>query len=631
VFSAVAGRFLGIRLGRGHAIASGVVGVAIGSLASEAIAGDAQPARSLLSFLFFSVLGTLLCVALLDFLARPATIGQLERSIAAPPHPVRAVRRRAARARRYISILRVASRHRLVSLLAAGAEREGTAADERTGRQLRLALEEAGGLFVKLGQVLSTRADLLPATVTAELALLQDRVAPVAVEEIQAVLERELRRPVSEVFAEFDRQPLAAASLGQVHRARLRDGREVVVKVRRPDVEELVERDLDIILRLAERLERTTTWGKHVGAVALARGFAANLREELDYRVEARNTEAVARLSRVRVPAIHVALSTRAVLVSEWLDGVTVRDAGGRLAELGIERHALAAQLLRSFLHQVLKIGVFNADPHPGNLLVLADGTLAQIDFGSVGRLHGVQQLSLLRLLLAISRTDPELLRDALLELAVVSRRLDVDAFDRALTQFLTLRVGSDAAQGADLFNDLLNVVTRFGLAFDPQLAGAFRALVTLEGTLRVIDPAFVLVDEAKTIAGPLGAGAFGPDALRRAVTDDVLKLGPIARRLPKRVDRITAALARNDWGMNVRLLADERDARLVTRLVDRVVLAFFSAAIGLVSALLVGVDGGVKVTGELSLAQLLGYLGLTVATVLGLRVLVAVSRDRVV
>jgi ubiquinone biosynthesis protein len=206
-----------------------------------------------------------------------------------------------------------------------------------------------------------------------------------------------------------------------------------------------------------------------------------------------------------------------------------------------------------------------------------------------------------------------------------------VDAFDRALTQFLTLRVGSDAAQGADLFNDLLNVVTRFGLAFAPQLAGAFRALVTLEGTLRVIDPAFVLVDEAKTIAGPFGAGAFGPDALRRAVTDDVLKLGPIARRLPKRVDRITAAMARNDWGMNVRLLADERDARLVTRLVDRVVLAFFSAAIGLVSALLVGVDGGVKVTGELSLAQLLGYLGLTVATVLGLRVLVAVSRDRVV
>jgi ubiquinone biosynthesis protein len=171
VFSAIAGRFLGIQLGRVRAMASGLAGVAMGSLTSEAIATDARPAQSLISFLVFSVLGTLACVALLDFLERPATIGQLEQSIASPPHPLRAARRRAARARRYVSILRTVSRHRLVSLLAAQSRTDDPGAGERTGRQVRLALQEAGGLFVKLGQVLSTRASGVQ--VTSDLSLPQ--------------------------------------------------------------------------------------------------------------------------------------------------------------------------------------------------------------------------------------------------------------------------------------------------------------------------------------------------------------------------------------------------------------------------------------------------------------------------
>jgi ubiquinone biosynthesis protein len=181
------------------------------------------------------------------------------------------------------------------------------------------------------------------------------------------------------------------------------------------------------------------------------------------------------------------------------------------------------------------------------------------------------------------------------------------------------------------MFNDLLALLTGFGLAFDAQLAGVFRALLTLEGTLRVLAPGFAMVDEAKTLASTIGRQAFGPNALRDAVGDDLVKLAPILRRLPARLDRITTDMQRGDWSMNVRLLADERDARLLSRLVDRAIVVFISAAIGLISAVLVGVESGVALTADLTLAQALGYLGLAVASLLGNRVLVAVSRDRVI
>lgn len=173
--------------------------------------------------------------------------------------------------------------------------------------------------------------------------------------------------------------------------------------------------------------------------------------------------------------------------------------------------------------------------------------------------------------------------------------------------------------------------VTGFGLAFEPQIAAVFRALLTLEGTLRTLDPDFVLVDEVRALAGDVGQKAFGPAALRQAISDDLLKLAPILRNLPKRIDRIAAAMERNQWNVNVRLLADERDARFVTRLADRAIVAFLSAAIGLISAVLIHVGGGAKIAGGLTLPHALGYAGLAVATILGLRVLVAVTRDRIV
>jgi ubiquinone biosynthesis protein len=271
--------------------------------------------------------------------------------------------------------------------------------------------------------VLSTRPDLLPPEVVEELGRLQDHVAPAPWDQVEQVLAADLGRPVNEVFADFDREPLAAASVAQVHAARLRSGAEVAVKVQQPAIRTVVERDLDIVAGLAPSLEARTRWARSIGVRELAVGFADAVREELDFRIEAANMAGVAASAdgTVRIPAPHQPLCGERVLVMQLLEGTPLSAAAPALDERGLDRQALARQLLASVLAQVLLTGVFHADPHPGNVLVLADGRLGLLDFGSVGRIDGSLRAALQRLLLAMDRGDPLGASDALLE--VMPRR----------------------------------------------------------------------------------------------------------------------------------------------------------------------------------------------------------------
>ena len=543
------------------------------------------------------------------------------------------MRRRMGRARRYWQISGILVRRGLMPYVRGGRRSELSTSEGRArlARSVRLAMEDGGVTFVKLGQVLSTRRDLLPAEFISELSRLQDDAAEVPWPAIEQVLRSELGAEVGELFASFDREPIAAASIAQVHAATLPSGARVVVEVRRPDVSQIVDRDLDIAGRLAARLERSTSWGRAVGTAGLAAGFAAALREELDLRVEARNMTSVAAAPGSRgsggiaIPVPYQPLCTGLVLVMERFDGRPLAAIDvGMPADV---RAALARSLLDCLLREIMLEGTFHAGPHPGNVLLLADGRLGLLDFGSVGRIDRGLRSALQRLLLALDKGDPAGLADALLEVVERPEELDELRLERMLGRFLARHVAAGITPDVTMFTGLFRIVSDHGLAVPPEIAAVFRALATMEGTLTQLAPGFDIVAEARRFAGQQLAGQFSPDTLRTTAADELVALLPLLRRLPRRIDRIGGALEAGRLSVNVRLLADEGDRRIVTGLLYLVLTTFLAAASGIMAVLMLGLRGGPTITSRVSLFQFLGYCLLVISAILALRVLALVFR----
>jgi len=629
VFAFGVRRLMGLPLSALRTLLAGLIAFFVASPIIAAIGGPTvAKGRGVLPGLWFVILGVViaLLVGMIFLVISEALVPS--GSLPGPLYVLRGLRRQVGRTRRYSQISRILVRRGLLPYLRGGRRSElaTTEGRARLARSLRLALEDGGVTFVKLGQVLSTRRDLLPPEFIAELSRLQDDAPQVPWPQVANVLRTELGS--GDVFATFDREPIAAASIAQVHAATLTSGDRVVVKVCRPDVRGVVDRDLDIIVRLAVRLQRGTNWGRAVGAVELSHGFADALREELDLRIEARNMIAVAaaaakRSASVRVPVPHLPLCGEKVLVMEFLDGRPLAAA----AMPADARAALARGLLDALLCQVLLDGTFHADPHPGNVLLLTDGTLGLLDFGSVGRIDAGLRGALQRLLLALDRGDPAALADALLDVVERPAELDELRLERALGRFAARHVAAGITPDVRMFTDLFRIIADHGLAVPPEIAAVFRSLATMEGTLTQLAPGFDIVTEARRFAAEQLAGQFSRDTLRQTAIDELASLLPMLRRLPRRIDRIAGALETGRLSHNVRFLADASDRRYVTGLLHQVLLAFLAAAAGIIAVMMIGLHGGPNVTPAVTLYAFFGYCLLVVAAILAVRVLVLVFR----
>ncbi|MFC7547889.1 ABC1 kinase family protein [Plantactinospora sp. GCM10030261] len=635
LFGAVIRRLLGVRVGVVRTVLAAVLAVLVAGHILRALAPEPVPTDAgtllLLSFL------TVCCACLLAMIVLViAEVIVPDGSLPGPVELVHGWRARLARTRRYSQIVGIAVRHGLGRFLRG---RRPTGVDSEPSRRLlarslRRALDEGGVTFVKLGQQLSTRRDLVPREFVEELTRLQDKATPVPWPRVEAALVAELGRPVAETFAEIDPEPLAAASVAQVHAARLPDGTEVVVKVRRPGVARIVERDLDILLRLARTLETRTLWGRTMGMRTLAAGFAEALREELDFTVECDNLRAVAAALRataragVRVPTPVSRLCTAGVLVMDRLPGTPLGQAGDLLAALPVaRRRETAAALLDTMLDQVLERGLFHVDVHPGNVLVAENGSVGLLDFGSVGRLDGTTRRALGRLLLALGDADSLTATDALLELVDRPDEIDERELERTLGGLIVRYAAPGATPGATAFTALMRLITTHRLAVPPQVAAVFRAFATLEGTLTLIDPGFDLVTEARRAGAVRVAEALTPPRLRQSMEEELAALLPLLRRLPRRVDRIADAVEHGRLAVNVRLFADRRDRTVVTGLLHQVLLTVLGAAAGLMAVLLLDNRGGPRLTDSVELFAVLGYAMFIIAVVLVLRVLIVIFR----
>jgi ubiquinone biosynthesis protein len=613
VLAYAARRLLGVRrFSLTRTVIAGVVGVLGGSAIMNALgAGLTDPNKHVGPVMGIIGLGVasalLLSMAILVIWQALIPAG----TVPSPSSWPRRLRARARRTRRYWQIVRIFTAAGVGPLF-----RSGPTLSASLAHSLSVALDRSGVVFVKFGQALSTRRDLLPAEFTAELARLQDRASPLSWPDVERVLNEE---HLDGAFAEIDHEPLASASIAQVHTARLRTGEQVVVKVRRPDVTALAERDLDIIARLARRMELRAAWARTLGVVKLAEGFAAALREELDFRVELRNLESVSASGGVLIPHAYPDLSSVRVLVMQRLDGVAISKAP--LA--GADRGALAGDLLGTLLQQIVVDGIFHADPHPGNILLLADGRLGLIDFGSVGRLDSELRAALQRLLLALDRRDPVALTDALLEVTARPDELDQQDLERAVGSLLMRLHGADATMFAELFR----IVARHRLEVPPEFAAVFRALSTLEGTLTALSPGFDIVAEAERFGRAQLSELTAPGSVKAALSEEAMALLPMLRRLPRRFDRITAAVEGGRLNVNVRLLADERDRSTVTGWLHQLMITVLAATAGLMAVVLLAIKGGPVMTPTVSLYQFLGYCLLVICSLLALRVLARVFR----
>jgi ubiquinone biosynthesis protein len=575
----------------------------------------------------FQLLTTMVVVVVMELVrSRPVRRRRLR-----PLHPVAAVRRRAAITRRGLEVSRVAVGTGLGPLLGLSRGRADVVDPEALARSVREAIEQLGGVFVKLGQLLATRPDLLPPAVVAELGRLHSSVRPVPVEQVRAVL---LAEGGLGSVRTLDPEPLGSASIAQVHVARLADGSEVVVKVQRPGLDDVVERDLAILGWLARLAERRTSWGRLYRVRDLADDLADQVSAEMDFRTEARHvTQVAAGLAgepRIRVPAVLMP-ATRRTLVTERLRGTPLSQlpAGAAPTPAGeFDGEALADALCASQVRAMLTGARFHGDPHPGNVLLLDAGTLGLVDFGMTGRLDSYGRAFVVQLLAAIRLQDSRLLYEALIAGGSVDADVDRDAVERELAAFMAAHLTS-TLPSVGVTTELLRVAMRLGIGVPDQAAVMVRALGTLAGTLEMLRPGYPFVERVADHAGIEVRERLAPASAAELLQREWVDLAPLVRRVPRQLDRITGDLATGRLSARVRLLAHPEDRRVVESLLDKLVVAGIGVGLLATSVAMIAVEAGPAiVTADLTLLAALGWVGLFAGAVLVLRVLLDVLRS---
>jgi ubiquinone biosynthesis protein len=482
------------------------------------------------------------------------------------------------------------------------------------GRHLRELLDELGPTFVKFGQLLSTRPDLVPEEVSAELRQLQDSVRPFSFEEARAVIETELRADLETLFASFDQVPVAAASIGQVHMAELQSGRRVAVKVQRPQAARQIESDLTILYQLARMAKRRVEKLQFIDTVGVVDEFARSIRRELDYRIEARNAEAFRRNfadePRVVIPKVYWTYSSERVLTLEWLDGP-------KLGELDLdatpmeERRRLALLVADAWLEMIFRHGLFHGDPHPANMFALTDGRLGLIDFGQIGTLSEGDMRRLTRLLLDCVNENVDALPRRLYELGVRFDREQEEEFRIELREVFYRYHGASLGEidPLQVIREAFTLIYRMQIRLPSRFALLDKTLATLGSVGTELYPDFNVFEVAEPYATELVARRYSPGAIAERGVEELQQYGGMLMELPYQIHDTLEALRDGEVevGFHHKGLDELIDKGDV--IANRLVIAIVISGI-LVGSSLIGISakGGLHLFG-ISIFALLGFL----------------------
>jgi len=487
-------------------------------------------------------------------------------------------------------------------------ESPAATATDPAASELANDLERMGPTFIKLGQLLSTRPDILPLPYLQALTRLQDRVEPFSFAEVEGIVASELGVRLSKAFSEFDAKPLAAASLGQVHRAAMRDGRSVAVKVQRPDIRERVMEDLDALEEIAEFLDAHTEMGRRYGFVQILDEFRRSLLRELDYRQEAQNLTLLRRnlseFSAIVVPAAIEDYTTSRVLTMEYVSGTKITTLSP-VAMLEVKGAELAEQLFRAYLKQILVDGFFHADPHPGNVLVTDAGQIALLDLGMVGRIAPRLQEPLLQLLLAISEGHSDDVVRFALKVGEVRPDFDEPEFSRRVADLVgrhqdaelrNMQVGKAVLEIGRISGDV-------GLRLPSELTMLGKTLLNLDQIAEALDPTFNPNASIRKNAAEIMRGRLLKSASPGNMFGGILELKEFMERLPGRVNKILDTVANNQLEVKVDAIDEARLMAGFQKVANRITLGLVLAALIIGAAMLMRVETSFRILGYPGLA----------------------------
>ncbi|AOW11525.1 ubiquinone biosynthesis protein UbiB [Hydrogenophaga crassostreae] len=495
--------------------------------------------------------------------------------------------------------------------------------------QIRLALEELGPTFVKLGQILAGRADLFGPAYITEFEKLHSRVPPVPMSALRPQLCEDLGGEPETVFARFDTEPLAAASIAQVHRAQLQDGTEVIVKIRRPGIAQVIDADLRLLARLAAVVEAELPAFKPYRPQQLVRELARSLKRELDLANECRQAERIATnmavLPWIVVPRVHWAHTSERVNVQDHVNGVPGY-ALEQLNEQGFDRQLLAQRGAQAVLKMIVEDGLFHADPHPGNVFYLAGNRIAFIDFGMVGRLSVRRRDELLALLLGLVERQPQTVADVLLDWAGDDHGANLGALESELEEFLDQYHGAPLAELnlGQMLADVTTILREHALGLPSDMALLIKAFITLEGMGRSLDPAFHMTSEALPLLKKVVRGRYQPRVVAERAWQTLRRTLAVAEQLPHDVSRLLRNARRGRLQVGIEVAHLKRVGDQLDRSANRLAMALIIAALIIGSSIVMTVQGGPTLFG----LPAFGFLGFMGAVVGGLWLVRAIWRS---